>query len=464
MDSSHRELDEVLTDFILSTQLSSIPSDVREHAKLVLLDTLGVVLASSLEDEPSRLAQIICGNTPAGTATVLRPGFPRTDPATAAFINGASGVFLEMDEGHRYFGTHAAIHVIPAAIAVGEMCDASGDELLASIIVGYDIGARMGGATKARAGINGHGTWGIVGGAAACARLLQLSPQETAMAMRLAAHLAGATSFRTCLEGATIRNAYVGTAGQAAVRACQLARAGFTALPDAAHEVFGRLIGERFDDRILTEELGQRFEVSRNFMKIYACCQWNHASLDALERILERQELEWASVERAEVYTYHPATMMIASRPRSPLQAKFSIPYAIAARLVLGNAGPDSFTRQAIRNTRVLGVAARVQVIEEPSMSARFPIDRAAEVMVHITGGETYRGYCANARGDFMDPHPIDGLQQKFRSLAGRLFSDEGVTAIERAVAEIDAGLTVRGLTDALAKGDQPSARAKLRV
>jgi 2-methylcitrate dehydratase PrpD len=159
------------------------------------------------------------------------------------------------------------------------------------------------------------------------------------------------------------------------------------------------------------------------------------------------------------VETYHPATTMTAVRPVSPLQAKFSIPYAIAARLVYGNAGPDAFSKRAIRDERVLDLASRVLVSEDRSMSERFPLERSAKVVVHMRSGQTYAAHCRNARGDFNDPHPVEMVLVKFRSLAGRVLADNAVSNIERMIMRIDDGPTARGLMNAMSSPDSVIAK-----
>ena len=156
-----------------------------------------------------------------------------------------------------------------------------------------------------------------------------------AWALGVAAGLTLGTSWRTALGGATVRNAYAGVGGANGWLAVDLAAAGVTPLPDMLTETFGRISGTGLDAALALDGLGERFEVTRNYFKRYACCRYNHPAVEALEEPAETAIAADLVVRRS------------ASRPRrwrrptgdpvGALGAKFSIPYALAVRLVLGD-------------------------------------------------------------------------------------------------------------------------------
>jgi len=122
---------EDLARFAAETPWEAIPATVREHAKLVLLDTLGVILAGSLQPEVGAARERLTATGGRG-ATVYAPGWPATDPRTAALLNGLAGRSIELCEGHRYVSCQAAVQVVPAALASAEWLERSGKETLAA--------------------------------------------------------------------------------------------------------------------------------------------------------------------------------------------------------------------------------------------------------------------------------------------------------------------------------------------
>ena len=178
MTQQHPEYLERLAAFVSETRLPDLAPEAVDAARTVALDTIGAIVAGSRLPENRNLAKLAVKMGGAGPASIL--GHRRQATATfAALANGAAGVALEMDEGNRLGGGHAAIHVIPPALAVAEETGASGRQFLESVIVGYETTARIGAGTTVRSEVHSHGTWGTIGAAAATARLLQLGPQLT---------------------------------------------------------------------------------------------------------------------------------------------------------------------------------------------------------------------------------------------------------------------------------------------
>src|SRR5437588_6958429 len=135
-----RQIEE-LARFVAETRLADIPEAVRRHARLVLLDTLGVILAGSERPEVTALRQRLAATAGSG-ATVYARGWPTADPRSAALINGIAGRSIELCEGLRLASGQAAMQVLPGVLAVGEQARSTGSEMLAAFILGYDVVGR----------------------------------------------------------------------------------------------------------------------------------------------------------------------------------------------------------------------------------------------------------------------------------------------------------------------------------
>ena len=415
---------DALAAFVADTPERAIPRDARDHAPWVLADTVGAILGGATEPETRRLAEQ-AARAP-GPATVLGPGFPRLEPWWAIVANGTSGTMLEQDEGNRFARGHPAIHVFPAALAEAERAEASGETLLAAFILGYDVAARLGGAAPVAPGFHMHGIHGVVGAAAAVARIRGLDRKATARALAVAAGLTLATSWRTALGGATVRNLYAGVGGANGWLAVDLAEAGFTGLPDMLTETFSRASGRGLDQAFALDELGRRFEVTRNYFKLYACCRFNHAALEALEAVLETGPISPGEIGTIRVATYGAAATMSDRDPVGVLGAKFSIPYALAARLVLGHAGPDAFREPALSDPRIRALASRVEVVEDPALTALWPERRPARVDVVFHDHRRASRQVDVASGEFDRPYPRALLAAKFAGLTEPILDSEG--------------------------------------
>src|ERR1700690_2929308 len=121
-----RQIEE-LARFVAETRYEDIPEAVRRHAKITLLDTLGVILAGSTRPEVAALREKLAGG---GNVTVYAPGWPRSDARTAALLNGIAGRAIELCEGLRLVSGQAAMQILPGLLAVGEHDERSGRDLL----------------------------------------------------------------------------------------------------------------------------------------------------------------------------------------------------------------------------------------------------------------------------------------------------------------------------------------------
>lgn len=416
-------------NFVVANGYVQIPKQVSEHAKLVLLDTLGTMLAGShVHPLPNLVAQQA---SVAGVGPVTVVGWPeRTDLSTAALINGTSAVALEMDEGNQFAKGHPASHIIPAALAWTEFAGASGKQLLESIVVGYEVAARIGGCSELRAEVHPHGTWGTIGAAVAVAKLKGFSVEEVLSTIRLAASLSIASAWPNALEGATVRNIYTGLSNKLGLLATDLTKAGITAASGVVECVYGQILSTRFDPDCLTYKLGDEYYISKNYFKLYSCCRYNHAALDAIKLILAENRISYEEIKKIVIETYGAATLLKDQQPTNMLAAKFSIPFAIATYIIHGNAGIDAFSVQSIEDERIRHLAQRITVSESSNLSAMLPQKRPARVTIYLKNGQTAEQTVYSSQGGFDNPYPLSTLLDKFEYLALKTIGNQAAKEV----------------------------------
>jgi 2-methylcitrate dehydratase PrpD len=428
---------ETLAHFAADTRWDTIPETVREHAKLVLLDTLGVILAGSLQPEVAGARARLTATGGRG-ATVYAPGWPATDPRTAALLNGLAGRSIELCEGHRYVSCQGAVQVLPTALASAEWLERSGRETLAALIFGYEVAARLGAGVTARPLAHQNGQAPLLGAVAAGARLRRLTGDQTSLALRIGAILVLTPGYTNAVAGATALNVAGGMSGFAGTLAPELALAGVAAQPDAIEEAFGQLVGDGFRPDAVTEGLGQRWEIARNYFRLRACCNPIYTALDALEDILNEVRPDPASIERIEVSTYRFAANMRAPEPANSFAARYSLPHAAAALVLRATAGHRAFTDEAVRDPAIAAFRRRVTVREDPELSALVPRLKPARVTVTLTDGRRLTRLRESAHGDYQDPYGESEIRSKFRELAGLVLNPTGVAQAEALVDRLD--------------------------
>ena len=437
---------EKLAEFVATTQWEDIPAAVQQHTRLVVLDTLGVILAGAERPEMSQLRERMAATAGTG-ATVFARGWPTHDPRIAALLNGIAGRSIELCEGLRLVTGQAAMQVLPGVLAVGEHASSSGRDMLAAFVTGYDVVARLNMAFTPRPLAHQNGQASLLAAVAAGARLRGLDAAGISRAMRIATTLVMTPSYTNAVAGATTLNVAGGMSGFAAALAPDLALAGFTAQDDAIEEALGNLVGNGFKPEGLTDELGKRWEITRNYFRLYACCNPIHPALDALKEALAALAAAPETIERIDISTYRFASVMKNPDPPNYFASKYSLPHAAATMAVRGHAGYAALDDTALRDPSIAALRQRVHVTEDPGMSAVAPRLRPARVTVTLKDGRQGTHACESHRGDFNQPFAEAEIREKFRELAGTVLTAEGAKAVEAAVDRCEQWTNVRELT-----------------
>jgi 2-methylcitrate dehydratase PrpD len=446
---------EELAQFVATTGWRDVPEAVRHHAKLTLLDTLGVILAGSERPEMRQLRERLAATAGTG-ATVYARGWPIQDPRTAALLNGIAGRSIELCEGLRLVSGQAALQVLPGVLAVAEQAGSSGREILAAFVLGYDVAGRLASGFTPRPLAHQNGQVSLLAAAAAGARLRGLDAAGISRAMRIATVLVLTPSYTNAVAGATALNVAGGMSGHAAALAPELALAGFKAQPDAIEEALSQLVGGGFDPTHVADELGTSWHITRNYFRLYACCNPVHPALDCLAAALAELRPQPEQVDRIEVATYRFASVMRNPDPPNYFASKYSLPHAAAAMVVRGGAGFAELDDSALADPQIAALRHRVHIAEDPAMTALAPKLRPARVTVTLTDGRQATHSRDSHRGDFSEPFTEAELRAKFRELAGTVLTAEGAARVEAAVDRCEEWTGLAELTDLFRRYGRP--------
>ena len=442
---------EQLAAFVANTRWEDVPASVRDHTKLVLLDTFGVILAGAERPEVRELRDRLSVGGGIG-ATIYGRSFPFQDARTAALLNGIAGRSIELCEGLRFVSGQAAMQVLPGVLAVGEQVGATGREMLLALLLGYDVAARLAGGFTPRPLAHQNGQVSLLAAAAAGARLRGLDAAGISRAMRIATTLVLTPSYTNAVAGATALNVAGGMSGFAAALAPELALAGFEAQENAIEESLGQLVGGGFATDGLLDELGTTWHITRNYFRLYACCNPIHPALDCLSLALAELRPRPEEIARIDFSTYRFASVMRDPNPGNYFASKYSLPHAAATMAVRGHAGFGALDDTAVNDPVIAALRQRVTVTEDPAMTALTPRLRPASVTLMLNDGRRATHSLDSHRGDFQEPFTEAELREKFRELAGVVLTAEGAALVEQAIDRCDDWGNVGELT-ALCRG-----------
>jgi len=450
-DMSSNDPARAAAEFVADLDLASLPEDVREEATVLTADTMGAVIGGTTAPEVARLAADQSEKNP-GPASIH--GTPHTATVGhASLVNGVGGSVLELNAGHKYAAGHPIIQLFPALLAEAEAIDADCADFLSALVAGYEVCTRTARACAPLADeYLPHGVWGVVGAAASVARVRGFDAEDTLTAMHLGANFAQHTSFKSTSEGATgVRNGSCGFSNLSGVVAADLAETGFSALEDGIGTHLDRATAEGFDASVLADRLGDHWEIQRGYYKIHASGRLTHPAIDGAVTLQSRVGFDASEVRAIEIETYEKAAKWLGSTaPENRLQAKSSIPFGVATRIVHRESGKAAFEEEAITDD-VIELMERIEVSVDEELDARVPEARSARVRIHLQDGQTVTEEVEHARGGEHRPYDLEELREKFDKLVEPVLgADRAATLWEtaRALPESDpAHLSALGRT-----------------
>jgi 2-methylcitrate dehydratase PrpD len=402
-------------------------SDAVEHeAHRTFLNWLGCAIGAAKHEAVESALAAVNMLAPSQQATIAGRA-ERVDMASAALINGISSHTFDFDDTHLKTIIHPAGPVASAVMALAETQHSSGRQVLDALVLGIDVACRMGNLVYPEhydRGWHITGSTGTLGAAAACARLLGLNAQQTAMALGIAA--SQPVGLREQF-GTMTKPFHPGGAARAGLMSALMAKHGFTSSPRAleAPRGWAQVLSTHYDWREAQDELGQRFEISFNAYKPFACGIVIHPSIDACAQ-LRAQGVKADEVKSIELRV-HPLVLELTGKktPQDGLQGKFSVYHGCAVGLLFGRAGEEEFSDHIVRREDVVRLRDKVQAVVDTSVR-----EESVYVTAHLTDGRSVKVHVEHAIGSLQKPMTDPDLEGKFRDLSDPILGADRVNAI----------------------------------
>ncbi len=412
-----------LARWVSALSYRDLPDRTKAVVRLALLDTVGCGTygyATPWTQALLKWAQAGGGKGRARVWCDLPAGQSGLRVADAAMVNGTASHAFELDDYHNA-KLHPGAVVIPAAMAMAEELNASGEQLVTAIAAGYEVMIRSSLALNPSAarlrGWHLTGACGPFGAAAACAVLMGLDAERTAWALGLAG-TQGAGLWAFNADGAMSKRLHAGKAAHSGVLAAELAAAGFTG-PTQIYEAedggFLKAYSDASNVAPLTQDLGRVYHLDAVSIKPYSCCGSTHAYIDAALQLRHRLGDRWDAARPVRVgmskvvdvqcgFDYIPTTV---------LSAQMSLRYCVAAALTDGQVLPAQFSDEKMHDPALGALAATLELVDDPALDKLYPVHFAGWVAAKTNDGWT--------RVDILDPTgstaaPVDaaGVVRKF--------------------------------------------------
>ncbi len=420
MSKSADSLSRELARFVVNTRWTDLDRDTVMMAKASFLDWLGSCIAGAGQPAGMMLKELAddLGGRP--QATVIADG-SRNSVTNAALVNGGCSHIVELDDVHKASIFHPAAPIIPAALAMAEMVGADGRDVLLAMVMGYEVGIRIGEAVTPAHYQYWHttATVGHYGAAAAAGKILGLTEDEMVHALGTAGTMASGL-WEFLADGAMSKHLHPGKAAAGGVTAAMLAKKGFTGASRILEgdRGFFKAAAGQYDAGKVTAGLGQGYKINENCFKIHASCRHTHHAMDLILDLVRENDIQPAEIKGIRVGTYQIALNITGNHsPHTLYAAKFSLPFCVALSAVYRKAGLHQFSPEALGDQRVLDLMGKVELAVDQDLEARYPEQWPARVTI-VTDRGNFSGETSYPKGDPENPVSVADLEQKFLELA----------------------------------------------
>jgi 2-methylcitrate dehydratase PrpD len=412
-------------------RIEDIPSDVVELVRQCVLDWLGVTVAGSREPA-ARIVLAEAAEECAGGSTVV--GRPERLPASmAALVNGTASHALDYDDVNTAMTGHPTVAILGALLALAEARHDPGRDVVCAFVAGYEAQCRVAqavGNAPYQRGFHATGTIGTFGAAAACARLLGLDADRTAVALGIAAtQAAGMKS----MFGTMSKPLHAGKACANGLLAAKLAARGFSANPASieAEQGFAEVSGGRLN---VERGLADGWFLRGNLFKYHAACFATHSTIEGVRRLRAQAGFGAPDVERVVVHA-NPAQLRMCAipEPDTGLAAKFSLRHLVAMALSdVDTANTESFTDECACDPDLVALRRRVDVEPDGPDRAGTPVD------VILRDGATLRiAHDVSVPATDLDGQ-LTALRAKFDALCAPVLGASGARRLAELSAQLD--------------------------
>jgi len=447
-----------LAQRISGMRYEDLPAEAIHWAKVSIIDAFACALAGAHEEAPRIAERVLAADSSGGNSLIWGTN-RRVAPLAAAVINGTATHALDFDDCNNTLAGHPTVPILPAIVALGEKLGSNGKDVVAAFVTGWETQARIASSVHLhhyQKGWHPTATLGIFGSAAACARLMNLTTEQTAIALAIAVSLASGVKANF---GTMTKPLHAGQCSRNGLYAALLAQEGFTANAEAFEHKQGFFelfngAGNYHVENILRDWASPLDILDPGVgLKQHPCCASTHSAIDAAIVLRERHKLTPDRVAKIESIT-HASALAHTDRPdpKTALDAKFSVQYCVARALMHGAVTFDHFSDSALRNPELRALLAKVVARPHAHQPKDMGEHYQGTVIITTTDGQQVSMSVDQPQRGPKNLAPPDRLESKFRDCAALALRPDAIPRLYEQLRAFESLANICGLTEFMAK------------
>lgn len=442
--------------FIKNTNYEDIPREIIEISKERILDTVGSSLAGCAGWGYRSEFLKACSNLGSGNCNVIGGSDFKFPPARAAMINATFAHTVELDDGHKYAGIHAGAVVVTSALTLGAQLGCSGKDILAAVVLGYELVYRVGVAQAPHLinhGFHPSGVCDTIGAMAVAGKLLNLSEEQLANGLGLAGLYASGLMEAT-VSGQQSKCVMVGNAAMNGIMAAYMAQEGLEgtlSVFEGKNGMFNAMSENVKVDEVW-KDLGTYYSIGDTYSKFYPTCRHSQFGIESVIDLMTENGFKYQDVAKIEVGTYEVAHTLTGTiyEPKNSGEAKFSMPYCIALALDLGGVAASYLSEAYYTKPLYLELAKLVEVKIDHEVQALYPKKRGAIVKIILKDGTSYTNECFDLKGSPTKPVGKDVIIKKFRDNGSDMLDSKAIEQLLDSINTLEAQTSVTDIYNML--------------
>ena len=436
-------IEKKVASFVSKINWKSVSKSLQHKSLEHILDTLGAMCGGSLEPDALKVFAVFSGELGCGNSTVIGSNVGVPAP-TAAFLNTFYGRINTFDDTYESGPIHPGSPILGATLAVSEHIGASGLDLLAGLITGYEISVRVAdamGPSHYASGFHATGTCTAIGAAAASARALGLNATGISNALGHAG--SGAAGLRQYQETGSMSDSAINgaRAAQLGVAAALLSQGGVKAPSSILTGRWGVLnvLSDSSNSPSLGAKLGTTWVWENVSLKPYPTCRFTHSPIIIAINLKKKYGFSYKDISGIHVSTFRQS-VEVSNRPnvKSRFDALMSHQFGVAAALINDGVNIDTLNASIFRKSAVKNLMSKIDVSHDPDLDRNYPKFWTHRVKITLIDGRVLYAEQRNPPGhpDFPIEHGL--LKNKFTEQANQVLGGERSEALLKGIFDID--------------------------
>lgn len=409
---------EKIAQFIQDISYTKLPAIAINSVKKSFLDTLGITLAGTNEDASMIITEYAKENQGKAVCTVIGANF-KTSAVDAALVNGTILHSLDFDDTGAFTQGHPSAPIFPVILAIAEENQNSGREIIEAYTIGVEIQSRLsqGMPMLHLRGWHPTSVFGAIAAAGVASKLLKLNVNKTINALSIAGSM---SSGLVKNFGTMTKPLHAGRAASNGILAAKLAYKGFSGSEklfdneSSFQKSFWGNNSEQLKESI--ENIGKPFRVASPGINIkkYPACSLTHRAIDAVLYIMSNHEISVKNIKLIECFvTPRAVSVLFYTKPKTKLEAKFSMQFVLAATVFFGELNLSHFSDEVVKHPKLVELMSRIYIKVHNDWKDGDD-KRADKVVIKLTDHRCLSKEIAIPKGNVKNPISEEELIKKF--------------------------------------------------